>query len=206
MSEGLLLGDAPLLLASTSAARRQLLTAAGIPFEAMASGVNEREVEAPLLAKGGRPDIVAEHLARAKAHAVASRAKGRFVLGADQTLDFEGRLVTKPASEAEARAQLLSFSGKQHRLHSALCLARHGQILFETVATSKLVCRAFSAEFIDSYMRAVGDGVLASVGAYQIEGLGVHLFEKIEGDHATIMGLPLLPLLAHLRREGLIVA
>ena len=191
-----------MLLASQSESRQALLAAAGIPFEAIASGIDERRVEASL--RGASGAEVAAHLARAKAQAVAARHPGRLVLGADQTLDFEGRVFAKPATRAEARAQLLGFSGKTHRLNSALCLMRDETVLFAAVVPARLTCRAFTAEFVDRYMAAAGDDALKSVGAYQVEGLGIHLFEKIEGDHATILGLPLLPLLAYLRNENLV--
>jgi septum formation protein len=195
---------APLLLASQSASRQALLASAGIPFEAIASGIDERAVEAPLRAKGASGADIAAHLARAKAQALAAGHKDRLVLGADQTLEFAGQILAKPATRAEARAQLLSFSGKTHELHSALCLMRDDAVLFTTVVAARLTCRAFGAEFVDRYMAAVGDDVMKSVGAYRVEGLGIHLFEKIEGDHATILGLPLLPLIAYLRSEDFV--
>ena len=203
-SQGLWQAKAPLLLASRSGARQALLAAAGIPFEAVASDIDERSVEAPLRAHAASGAEVAAHLARAKAQAVAARHRGRLVLGADQTLDFEGCIFAKPATRAEARTQLLGFSGKTHELHSALCLMRDETVLFTVTVPARLTCRAFTAEFVDRYMAAAGDDVLNSVGAYQIEGLGIHLFEKIEGDHATILGLPLLPLLDYLRHENLV--
>jgi septum formation protein len=197
--------EAALILASKSAARQALLAAARIPFETIAGAIDERAVEAPLLANGASPAKIAACLAEAKARAVALLRPGRLVLGADQTLGFEHRTFAKPATLAEARAQLLRFSGKTHELHSALCLLRDDRILFETVATARLTCRAYGADFIDRYIEAAGDAVLESVGSYQIEGLGIHLFDKIDGDHATILGLPLLPLLAFLREEGSLV-
>lgn len=203
-SEGLWQATAPLLLASQSASRQALLAAAGIPFETIASGIDERGVEAPLHAKGASGAEVAAHLAHAKAQAVAAQHPDRLVLGADQTLDFEGRIFAKPATRSEARAQLIAFAGKTHRLNSALCLMRGDRVLFATVVPAHLTCRAFTAEFVDRYLAAAGDAALQSVGAYQIEGLGIHLFEKIEGDHATILGLPLLPLIAYLRRENFV--
>ncbi len=190
------------MLASRSSARQALLAAAQIPFESVAGTIDERLAEAPLREQGASARAIATHLARAKAHSVSVLQRGRLVLGADQTLSFEGRIVSKPATIAEARAQLAGFSGRTHELHSALCVARDGLTLFETVAPARLSCRSFDADFIDRYIEAAGDAVLTSVGAYQIEGLGIHLFERVEGDHATILGLPLLPLLAFLRREG----
>jgi septum formation protein len=198
-------GKAPLLLASKSAARQALLAAARIPFETMASVIDERLVEAPLLEQGAPAAEIAATLAQAKAHSISVLRRDRLVLGADQTLSFNDRTFSKPATIAEARAQIEGFSGRTHELHSALCLMRDGSTLFETVVTARLTCRTFTRRFVDRYMEAAGDDVLASVGAYQVEGLGVHLFERIEGDHATILGLPLLPLLVFLRSEGSLV-
>jgi septum formation protein len=202
---GLWQGGAPLILASTSAARQALLTAAGIPFEAIASGLDERAFEAPLIKAGASAAKIAAHLAEAKARAIARVQPGRLVLGADQTLDFEGRILSKPATMAEAHDQLMRFSGKTHELYSALCVLHDDKILFETVERACLTCRAFGADFVTRYLKAAGEMVRASVGGYQIEGLGIHLFERVEGDHATILGLPLLPLLAFLRQEGCLV-
>jgi septum formation protein len=203
---GLWRGKAPLVLASKSAARGGLLAAAGIPFDMIAAEIDERVVEAPLRAKGAAAAAVAAHLASAKALAVAAGRPERLVVGADQILALDGKIFFKPANRDAARAQLQEFSGKTHVLHSALCVVRGEDTLFETVATAKLTCRALSTDFIDRYLGAAGDAVLASVGAYQVEGLGIHLFEKIDGDHATILGLPLLPLLAFLRQEGSLAA
>lgn len=199
---GLWQDKAPLILASKSASRQALLAAAEIPFESIASAIDERAVETPLRDKGASAAEIVAHLAQAKARAVAAHRPGRLVLGADQSLVFDGRTFAKPATLAEARAQLIGFSGRTHELHSALCVLRDDKILFETVVPARLTCRTFGADFIDRYIKAAGEAVLASVGGYQIEGLGIHLFEAIEGDHATILGLPLLPLLAFLRREG----
>ncbi|MEW6437373.1 MAG: Maf family nucleotide pyrophosphatase [Pseudomonadota bacterium] len=195
-------GKAPLVLASKSAARRALLAAAGLPFEVSAADIDERAVEMPLRAEGAAPEAIAAHLARAKALAVSGEKPKRLVIGADQVLALKGEIFSKPQTLAAAKAQLQNFSGKTHALHSALCVARDANVLFETVATARLTCRDLSADFIDRYLAAAGDAVLASVGAYQLEGLGIHLFEAIDGDQATILGLPLLALLAFLRQEG----
>lgn len=200
--DGLWLSDAPLILASNSKARQALLAAAAIPFEAIPSSVDERSLEASLLEKNAGASEIAARLAAAKAASVAERCPGRLVLGADQTLLFAGRIFSKPATIADARAQLLGFSGKTHELQSALCVMRDREILFRTVAIARLTCRTYSEDFVDRYLAVAGDAVLSSVGAYQLEGAGIHLFEKIEGDSATILGLPLLPLLGFLRREG----
>jgi septum formation protein len=192
----------PLVLASKSAARRSLLEAAKIPFMIEGAAIDERLVEAPLLARGAGGHEIAEHLARAKAEAVSRSHPDDLVLGADQTLEFEGKIFSKPSDRAAAAAQLAGFSGKTHQLHSAICLMRGPRAVFEYVGTAHLTCRAFTAAFVETYLAAAGDVILGSVGAYQLEGLGIHLFERIEGDQATILGLPLLPLLAFLREEG----
>jgi septum formation protein len=195
-------GAAPLVLASKSAARRSLLAAARVPFETADASIDERAVEAPLRATGAGGLEIALHLARAKAAAVGAKQPERLVLGADQTLSLENRIFTKPADRAAAAAQLAALSGRTHELHSAICVARGNEILFEAAAVARLTVRPLSQAFIEAYIATVGDAALASVGAYQIEGVGIHLFEKVEGDHSTILGLPLLPLLTFLRQEG----
>ncbi len=195
-------GGAPLMLASKSAARRGLLAATGIPFETADAAIDERAVEAPLRAAGAGGSEIARHLARAKALAVASRRPDRLVIGADQTLSLAEQVFVKPIDRAAAATQLAALSGRTHELHSAICAARGNKILFEAAPIARLAMRPLSVAFIEAYLALVGDAALASVGAYQIEGLGVHLFEKVEGDHSTILGLPLLPLLAFLREKG----
>jgi septum formation protein len=133
---------------------------------------------------------------------VVSRRRPGLVLGADQTLALAERRFSKPVDSATAREQLKAFSGKTHSLHSATALARDAKIEFETVTSARLTVRPLSDEFLDAYIEAASDRVLKSVGAYQLEGLGVQLFEKIDGDHFTVFGLPLLPLLAHFRSTG----
>jgi septum formation protein len=193
---------APLVLASKSAVRRSLLEAAGIPVAVDPADVDERAIEALLV--GTPPEDIAVRLARAKALAVCARRPGELVLGADQTLALGPRRFSKPADVAAAREQLAALSGKTHSLHSGAALARDGAVVFETVSTARLTMRALSGAAIDAYLTAAGDRVTHSVGAYQLEGLGVHLFERIDGDYFTILGLPLLPLLAFFRREGLL--
>lgn len=195
-------GSAPLLLASKSAARRGLLAAAGLPFETADSSIDERAIEAPLRAAGAGGPEIALRLARAKALAVGAKQPDRLVIGADQTLSLESRIFTKPFDRAAAAAQLAALSGRPHELHSALCVVRGNKVLFEAAPVARLTMRPLSQAFIEAYIATVGDAALASVGAYQIEGLGIHLFEKVEGDHSTILGLPLLPLLTYLREEG----
>jgi septum formation protein len=203
---GLWLAKGPLVLASKSAARQALLKAAGIPFEVIAADIDERAVEAPLRAKGEPATAIAGHLARAKALVISAYAASRLVIGADQVLALDGEIFSKPESREAAAAQLAKLSGRTHALQSAVCVARDGAVLFEAVLTAKMTCRALNQGFIDHYIATAGDAVLASVGAYQVEGLGIHLFEKIDGDQATILGLPLLPLLAFLREEGSLAA
>lgn len=203
---GLWLAKAPLVLASKSTARQALLKAAGLPFEVIAADIDERAVEAPLRAKAAPATAIAAHLARAKALAISVCAASRVVIGADQVLALGAEIFAKPGSREAARAQLAKLSGRTHALQSAVCVARDGSILFEAISTANMTCRVFSPDFIDRYIAAAGDAVLTSVGAYQVEGLGVHLFDKIDGDQATILGLPLLPLLAFLREEGSLAA
>ena len=199
-------GKAPLMLASKSASRQALLAAAGIPFEAIASAIDERAVEAPLLAsKAHRVSRSPRNWRAQKRKTSRTQQPGRLVIGADQTLVFEGRLFAKPTTIARSGVRSSSAFPAAAMSFIRLCLSRvDGTIAFETVVTARLTCRAFGAEFVDRYIAVAGEAVLLSVGAYQIEGLGIHLFDKIDGDHATILGLPLLPLLAFLRREGFV--
>jgi septum formation protein len=190
----------PLVLASRSVPRRAMLEAAGIPIEVSIPDVDERAVEA---AAGPRTPIeAAAILAREKAKAVARHMPHRLVVGADQTLALGARRFNKPRDCAAARTQLMALAGKTHHLHSAVALAQDGEVLFEGTDTASLTMRNLSESFLDSYVEAVGGAVLDSVGAYQLEKLGIHLFERVEGDHFTILGLPLLRLLEFLRQQG----
>jgi septum formation protein len=193
----------PLVLASRSTARRAVLEAAGVPVEVRPADIDERAAAASLRAE---PREVAAGLAREKARAIARIVPGRLVVGADQTLALGARLFAKPANASAARDQLTALSGQTHELHSALAAVRDGEVLFEYAGTARLTMRRLSAQFIARYLEAVGEAATASVGAYQLEGLGVQLFERVEGDYFTILGLPLLPLLGFLRREGLLAA
>jgi septum formation protein len=192
----------PLLLASKSAVRRAVLEAAGIPVEVRPAAVDERAIEARAgLAAAAE---VAALLAREKAKAAAAADAGRIVLGADQTLALGQRRFDKAADRAGAREQLRALRGQTHTLHSAAALVRSGQVLFECVEAAHLTMRAFSDGFLERYLDTVGDAATASVGGYQLEGPGIQLFERVEGDHFTVLGLPLLPLLAWLRQNGLL--
>jgi septum formation protein len=195
----------PLVLASKSSVRRALLEAAGIPVEVEPARIDERAVEASQAAAASARNV-ALLLAREKALEVAGRKGKSIVLGADQTLAQDGWRFSKPADARAAREQLQTLAGKTHELHAAVALVRGGDVMFETVATARLTMRPLSENFLDAYLAAAGDRVSSSVGAYQLEGLGVHLFERIEGDHFTILGLPLLPLLAYFRSAGLVVS
>jgi septum formation protein len=195
-------GQHPLILASQSRARQALLSNAGIAFEAIPAEIDERALQksSGLLA----PDGIAALLAREKAVAVSSDHSGKFVVGADQTLALGTRLFSKPAGRAQAKQQLGALAGHRHELHSAVAVAVDGRILFEEVAVARMTMRRLTEADIDSYLDEAGETVTSSVGAYQLEGLGIHLFEHIEGDHFTILGLPLLPLLGFLRSARLL--
>ena len=195
-------GKDTLILASQSRARQMLLTNAGIAFEAVPADIDERAVQQ---ASGlTAPSDIAALLAREKALWVSSRQVSKYVIGADQTLALGDRLFSKPAGRAQAAEQLRALAGRAHELHSAIAVARDGKILFAEIAIARMTMRALDEAGIDAYLDAAGEAVTSSVGAYQLEGLGVHLFERIEGDHFTILGLPLLPLLAFLRSEQLL--
>ncbi|QWG23559.1 Maf family protein [Bradyrhizobium sediminis] len=195
-------GRDPLILASQSRARQMLLANAGLRCEAVPAEIDERGAQqaSGLLA----PGEIAALLAREKALWVSARHSRGYVIGADQTLALEQRLFSKPAGRAQAAEQLRDLAGRSHELHSAVAVARDGKILFEAVAVARMTMRQLSGAEIRAYLDEAGEAVTSSVGAYQLEGLGVHLFERIEGDHFTILGLPLLPLLAFLRSERLL--
>ena len=190
----------PLILASKSSARAALLRQTGIPFVVRGADIDERAIEAELSAGGARD--IAQALARVKAQAIAAAHPDQLVLGADQTQALGSRTFHKPANREEALAQLRALAGQEHALHSALCIVQGGNIVFETTETVRMKMRAFSEPFLQGYADAAGPALTASVGAYQVEGLGIHLFESIAGDHSAILGLPLIPLLAFLRRHG----
>jgi septum formation protein len=192
--------EAPLVLASTSPTRLALLVGAGLPVETRAPDVDERALEAK--AAGLAPDALALHLAAAKAESVARDVPDRIVIGADQVLDLDGQVLHKPRDQEDARAHLARLSGRPHALHAAVALAEGGQVVERFVVTAQLTMRALDAQAIAAYVALAGDAVTGSVGAYQLEGLGIHLFEAVAGDHPTILGLPLIPLLGALRTRG----
>ncbi|CTQ74160.1 Maf-like protein [Roseibium alexandrii] len=195
-----------LVLASGSKIRAELMRNAGLTIDVDPANVDERAVEAPLLKAGFPPEDLASVLAEAKANDVSARRSGELVIGADQILAFEGERRTKPDDMEAARRQLLAFSGKTHELLSAVVISKDGEAIWRHVSTARLIMRTLSPAFVGHYLAEAGDDVLSSVGAYQLEGLGLQLFEKIDGDYFTILGLPMLPLLAQLRELGVIEA
>jgi septum formation protein len=191
-----------LILASTSSTRIALLQNAGVSFEAISPGVDERALELPLLAAGAPPTEIALALARAKALAIVM--PGALVLGGDQVLDFDGERFVKPADRADAARQIARLAGKTHRLRTAVVLASEGKIVWEFVSTASLTMRPLSETAIERYLDEAGESALWSVGAYLLEGVGIQLFSAIDGDYFSILGLPLLPLLEILRQRGVL--
>jgi nucleoside triphosphate pyrophosphatase len=197
-------GKEPLILASQSHARQVLLANAGINFESEPAAIDERQIQQK--SNLSTPGDIAALLAREKCLFVSRRRPGRYVVGADQTLALGTRLFTKPSGRTQAAEQLRALAGRSHELYSAVAVARDGKILFEKIVIARMSMRALSEAEIGAYLGEAGATVTSSVGAYQLEGLGVHLFERIEGDHFTILGLPMLALLEFFRSERLLGA
>lgn len=191
------------VLASTSAIRRALLAAAGLSFTCASPGVDEDAVKAEQLAKGAGPAAVAEHLATLKAVQVSGKVAG-LVIGADQTLDLDGVLYDKVADVAAARERLVRLRGRAHLLHAGVAVAETGVVVWRQLVTTRLTMRTFSDAFLDDYLARNGEAALSSVGCYHLEGEGIQLFEKIDGDYFSILGLPLLGLLDLLREKGVV--
>jgi septum formation protein len=181
-----------------------MLAGAGVPFEAEDAGVDEDAIKVAL--SGHAPTDLALELAQAKALAVSRRDAEPWVLGSDQILVFDGGLISKAKNLAEARTRLSAMRGRTHELHSAVALARGGSVVWSGVDTARMTMRDFSDGFLDAYLEAEGEGLLASVGTYRLEGMGAQLFERVEGDYFTVLGMPLWPVLAELRRAGVIVS
>ena len=198
----------PLILASGSAYRRKMLQAAGLAFRIVPTDVDEAALKRGLAAQMPKPApaAIADALARAKAQSVSVQHPGATVVGADQILAVGDELLDKPGDLAAARAQLERLRGKTHRLFSAVAVAEAGQVLWTHVGEAVLAMRSFTPEFLDRYLAEAGPDLCRIVGAYEIEGPGIQLFERVEGDHFTIIGLPLVPLLAELRTRGVIDA
>ena len=193
-----------LLLASKSAARRTMLEAAGVPFEAVEADLDEEEAKARLWSDGCEGRRLAEELARLKALSVSADGTD-LVLGSDQILERDdGTILSKPASREEARGQLVSLRGGTHRLHSAAAIAQGGETVWAGFETVALTMRPFSDAFLEAYLDREYEAIRWSVGGYRIEGPGAQLFERIEGSHFAILGMPLLPLLSYLRERGLL--
>ncbi len=191
-----------IVLASTSAARRLLLTNAGVAFESIAAPIDERVLEEPLLAAGASPSEIALALAEAKARAVLALVPDALVIGSDQMLDLAGERLVKPGSRAGAAAQIARLAGRSHVLRTAVVIAAGGETVWRHLASATLTMRPLGAAAIERYLDAAGEGIYGSVGAYHLEGQGIRLFTAIEGDYFSILGLPLLPLLSELRALG----
>lgn len=192
-----------LILASASLSRRELLAHAGLDFEIEVSGIDESEATRSLLAERASPQEIAEKLAEMKALYVSGRHPAAFVVGGDSTLACNGRLFDKPPNLEAARKQLLALRSQTHELFSSVVVARGGVRLWHWNERARLTMRPFSEAFLDAYLARAGDTVLTSVGAYRLEGLGAHLFSRVDGDYFTILGLPLLPLLSFLAGHGI---
>jgi septum formation protein len=198
-------GRPPLILASESKSRAGLLEAAGLAFIVEPPGLDEAVMRQAVSGEEALlPHDVAEVLARAKAEAVSELAPKAYVIGGDQVLALGKTILTKPDSMEAARRQLLDLSGETHTLHTSVAVATNGEAIWAETTVATMTMRKLSPEFIGRYLAAAGEEVLGSVGSYQLEGLGVQLFDKIEGDYFSILGLPLIPLLDTLRREGVI--
>jgi septum formation protein len=176
-----------------------LMENAGITFEAHPAEIDERAIEAPLEQDGAAPDAIAMVLAKAKARDVSGRFAGALVIGSDQTMSLGDRAFHKPKSMGEAADHLIALSAKTHRLNSAIAIAYNGDIIWEHMSRAELTMRELTTDFVARHLKRVGDRALSSVGAYQLEGEGLQLFSKIDGDYFTILGLPMLPLLEKLR-------
>lgn len=196
--------DRRIILASGSRSRQSLLRAAGVEFEVVPADVDEEAIRAALRAEQGEiePSDVAEVLARAKAEAVSETHPEALVIGADQILALDGMIFSKPPDMEAARRTLLALRGRTHQLHSAVALAQTGETTWAATETAHLTMRSLTPEQVGAHLANAGPQVLSSVGAYQLESVGVQLFEHIEGDYFTILGLPMLPLLAALREKG----
>ena len=193
-----------LYLASQSPTRARLLRAAGVPFEYVAAAVDEESVKEAMIGEGATPAEIADALAELKAVKGSLRERSALVLGCDQVLACDGQLYSKPSSIDEARAQLFSLRGRTHDLLTAAVIARDGQAIWRHLDRARLLMRDFSEHFLEEYLAAMGDNVTATVGGYEVERLGAQLFARIDGDHFSIQGLPLLPVLAILREHHLL--
>ena len=195
---------AKIVLASASASRGEILKNAGVAFTVKPAGIDERAVEAPIAAAGGQPADIAMALAEAKALALGDDYSQPLVIGADQVLAIADERWNKPADLGEAREQLLTLSGRTHELHSAVAVANRNAVVWRHCETARMTLRPLTPAIVDAYLGEIGERALSSVGAYQIEGPGIRLFERIDGDFFAILGLPIIPLLAFLRGKGVL--
>lgn len=194
----------PVILASASATRRRLLEAAGVALTAVPARIDEEEIKASMAADGASAGDIAEALAELKARRVSRGHPEALVIGADQVLEHDGVLYSKPADRNAARSQLIALRGGRHRLIDCVCVLRNGERLWHHSDAARLDMRDFSDAFLDAYLEQVGDQAFEGPGAYRLEGLGAQLFARIDGDYFTILGLPLLPLLDYLRVQGVV--
>jgi septum formation protein len=196
------------VLASETESRRKLLTAAGLAFRIVPPEVDEAAIHEALRNNNAEtdPGDVAELLARAKAEEVSGRFPGALVIGADQVLSLDGKVLDKPKDRNAVRDSLFALRGKTHQLHSAVALAEAGQVIWTHIETAHLTMRQFTPEFLGRYLAAAGPQVCRSVGAYQLDGLGIQLFDRVEGDYFAILGLPLLLLFSRLRENGILAS
>lgn len=194
-----------IILASGSATRRRLLAAAGIDFSVARPTVDEGAIRDAVRGANGSTETAVGELSRAKALDIGHQNANALIIGADQILDCAGRWLGKPGSRVEARAQLKALSGRSHRLVTGICVTRGSAAVWQHVDTATLAMKSLDATAIERYLDAAGPGIFDSVGAYQIEGLGIRLFAEIRGDFFGILGLPMIPLLATLARHGVTV-
>lgn len=192
------------VLASSSKTRRKILVKAGVGIEAVSPRIDEEEIKRAMVAEGAGGAEIAEVLAEQKARAVSRRRPQDLVIGADQILEMDGEIYSKPRDRAAARAALVALRGRDHSLFSCVCVLRDSQRLWHKLDRAELTMRDFSDDFLDRYLRSIGDQALAGPGSYRIEDVGSQLFSKISGDYFTILGLPLLPLLDYLRVQGVL--
>ncbi len=192
----------PLILASSSSARRQMLENAQVAFRMVPARIDEAAHRAVLSSHGTSPRDIADALADAKARQVSGRYPAAVVIGSDQVLEYGGEVLAKPADPSEARAQLQRLRGREHFLHSAAVIAREGRAVWRHVGTARLVMRDFSDSFLDDYLARVERSILTTVGCYQLEGYGVRLFSSVEGDYFTVLGMPLINVLGYLTQAG----
>ena len=193
-----------IILASKSKHRQELLKNAGVKFSAQAADIDEREIETPLIQAGLGGEDIAEILAIAKATEISKTDKDAYIIGCDQTLSLEGELLHKVKNMEEAQRRLLALSGKKHQLNAAVSLVKNSEVIWSHIEVATITFRKLDPGFIGRHLSDAGEKILSSVGAYQIEGLGVQLFEKVEGDYFSIIGLPVLPLLSELRKLDLV--